>query len=424
MDIENLVSGIKNANVKEYIEESIKSYNSGSFRASITYIWLAIFIDINQKIEQLAILGEQEAIAIIHKIEKIRKDNNIQEMLSFERDILTIAKEKFNLFDDITMVDLKRIQEDRNRSVHPLLSYEGLLYKPSAEQARTHLINAYTKLLNEPNVYGKSVINRLFELIYSTIFPIDYTKAKIVLESSYLKSPKDSLLNNFTIAMLKQYLKEPLEFRQKNAIENTLKYLLEKERGKIEHIIGNKLPTIIDITNSYELLQILRLIPLDNYFYNLFDDAQKILINNFIKSCPPGNLDMLDKLANIPDIGTFAETRINYYTSRKELFEYIDEIPWGIPKSIRNIITKEYVNSDNFDLANGFARVVIATIPEMNKDELIELIIGMGKNRQVSNSFQAKSILHKIFNTKKFEDDEFMSIIKENDLENKLENLN
>jgi hypothetical protein len=419
MDIENFVSGIKNANVKEYIEESIKSYNSGAFRASITYIWLAIFIDINQKIEQLSILGEQEAIAIIQKIEKIRRDNNIQEMLIFERDILTIAKEKFNLFDDITMVDLKRIQEDRNRSVHPLLSYEGLLYKPSADQARTHLINAYTKLLNEPNVYGKSAIDRLFELIYSSMFPIDYPKAKIVLESSYLKSPKDSLLNNFTIAMLKQYLKEPLEFRQENGIEKTLRYLFEKERGKIENIISNKLPSIINITNNNELLKLLKLILLDNYFYNLFDDAQKILINNFTRSCPSGNLDMLDRLAEIPDIGTFAKTRIKN-TNRKELFDYIDETPWLIPKSIRKIITKEYVNSDNFDLANGFARVVIATIPEMEKDELIELIIGIGKNSQVLNSFQAGSVLRKINNTKIFNDDEFMSIIKENDLENRV----
>jgi hypothetical protein len=419
MDIENFVSGIKNVNVKEYIEEAIKSYNSGAFRASITYIWLAVFIDINQKIEQLSVLGEQEAVTIIHKIEQIRKENNIQEMLFFERDILNIAKEKFNLFDDITMIDLKRIQEDRNRSVHPLLSYEGLLYKPSAEQARTHLLNAYTKLLNEPNVYGKSVIDRLFELIYSTIFPIDYTKAKIVLESSYLKSPKDSLLNNFTIAILKQYLKEPLEFHQENAIGNTLSYLFEKDRGKIENIIGDKLPTIVNIANNNELLKILKLILIDNYFYNLFDDAQKILINNFIKDCPSGNLDILDKLTKIPDIGIFAETRINY-TSRKELFEYIDEVPWSIPKSIRKVITKQYVMSINYDLANGFARVVIETIPEMEKGELIELIIGIGKNDQVSNSFQAGNVLRKIINTRKFNNDEFMNIIKENDLENRL----
>ena len=48
----------------------------------------------------------------------------------------------------------------------------------------------------------------------------------------------------------------------------------------------------------------------------------------------------------------------------------------------------------------------------------------MGKNRQVSNSFQAESVLHKIFSTKKFIDDEFISIIKDNDLENRLSNLN
>ena len=167
MNIEDYTNGITNDNVKEHIEEAIKSYNSGSYRASITYIWLAVIMDINQKVEQLAILGEKEAKIIVQKIEKIRKENNIQEMLAFEREILKTAKDTFSLFDDIVFVDLKRIQEDRNRSVHPLLSYEGTLYKPTAEQARTHIINAYNKLLNEPNVYGKSAINGLFELIYS-----------------------------------------------------------------------------------------------------------------------------------------------------------------------------------------------------------------------------------------------------------------
>jgi hypothetical protein len=219
MNIESFTSNINNSNVKEYLEEAINSYNSGSYRASITYTWLAIFMDINQKIDQLAILGEKEAINIVQNIEQIRKDNNISEMLIFERGILDIAKNKFSLFDDITMVDLSRIQEDRNRSVHPLLSYEGTLYKPTAEQARTHIINAYNKILNEPNVYGKSSIDRLFELIYSPIFPIDYTKVKIVLNSSYLKSPKESLLKNFIISLLKQYFKEDLDSRQKKGLK-------------------------------------------------------------------------------------------------------------------------------------------------------------------------------------------------------------
>jgi hypothetical protein len=266
MNINSYTDGIINIDVKEYMEEAINSYNSGSYRASITYTWLAVFMDINHKIEQLSILGDPEAINIITKIEKIRKDNSIQEMLIFERDILNIANTSFNLFDDIVKIDLKRIQEDRNRSVHPLLSFEGVLYKPTAEQARTHLINAYNKLLIEPNVYGKSVIDRLFELIYSSIFPIDYEKAKIVLSSSYLKLPKDSLLRNFTISLLKQHIREPLDFKQKKGIENTITYLLEYNRGKIENIIAEKLPAIIDFTKYEELQKLMELILIDTFF--------------------------------------------------------------------------------------------------------------------------------------------------------------
>ena len=419
MNIESYTNSIKNENVKEYMVEAINSYNSGSFRASITYTWLAIFMDINQKIEQLSILGEQEAINIIQKIEKIRKDNNIQEMLSFEKDILNTAKENFSLFDDITLIDLKRIQEDRNRSVHPLLSYEGVLYKPTAEQARTHIINAYSKLLNEPNVYGKSVINRLFELIYSTIFPMDYTKAKIVLDSSYLKSPKESLLRNFTISLLKQYVKETLDFHKRISINNTLKYLFENNRGKIENVIADKLSSIITFTNNDELMKLFDLILIDVSFYSLFDDAHKILINNFIDKFPSGKLEMLADLTMIPDISKYVELRINK-TETNELYEYV-EIPFGTKKPIRKLIVARYIASETFEQANAFASVIVAIISEMEKDEIINLILGIASNGQVSSSFQVGKVLRAIRHTKEFSDAEFISILTENNLEHLLQ---
>jgi len=419
MNVEDYTNGISNINVREYIEEAIKSYNSGSYRASITYIWLSVFMDINQKIEQLSVLGEPEAIKIIKEIEKIREINNIPEMLVFEKSILNTAKDKFNLFDDVVMIDLKRIQEDRNRCVHPLLSYEGTLYKPTAEQARTHIINAYNLLLNEPNVYGKSAITRLFELIYSKIFPVVYSKAKIVLDSSYLKSPKESLLRNFTIALLKEYIKEPLDFHQKFGIQNTFKYLFEYNRGKIENVITDKLPTIINFPNDDELIKLLELMNIDTFFYNTLDEAKKILVKNFIENCPSGNLDLLNDLMKIPEIRKTAKRRI-LRTDRKECIKYISEVPFMVPKIIREVIIKRYIGSDSFDEANSFASVVIHSIPDMEKEEMIAIIEGIANNRQISNSIQVENVLRKILSTKKFNETEFQSILDDNHLKKKI----
>jgi hypothetical protein len=220
-------------------------------------------------------------------------------MIKFEREILISSKSKFSLFDDTALIDLRRIQEDRNRSVHPLFSYDGLLYQPTAEQARTHLINAYNKLLNEPNVYGKAVIDRLFELIYSSVFPVDYSKAKVVLEGSYLKYPKDSLLRNFVISLLKQYIKENLGATKVWAIENTIKFLFEKNRGKVEDILNEKLSSIIDFTDTDELFRLVKLFKVDSVFFSVFDEAKKVLIKNFINQFPAGNAEFLINLLDI-----------------------------------------------------------------------------------------------------------------------------
>jgi hypothetical protein len=418
MNIDDFIKGIESIYVKEYLQDAINAYNAGSYRASITYTWLSVFMDIYQKIEQLSITGEQEAINIVNKIDKIRKENNIPEMLKLERNILNVAKDKFNLIDDIAFIDLQRIQEDRNRCVHPLLSYDGALYQPTPEQARTHLINAYNKLLNEPNVYGKAVIDRLFELIYSSLFPFDYEKAKIVLDSGYLKSPKESLLRNFTISLLKQNITENLDVKKLFGVRNTIKYLLGKYRGKIESIIADKLPVIIDFTKNDEMLRLMNLFCVDRFFYDFFDDAKKILIKGFIDNMPTGNVELLAELLFIDDISSNVKVRINQ-TERKELY---DIVPFGVPKVIRKLIIKCYITSGEFNVANSFAAVVINTISEMERDEIIELINGIATNSQVSYSFQVGTVLRKIQSSKIITEGEFLKLINDNNLGDKLEN--
>jgi hypothetical protein len=416
MQLEDFIIGIHNTHIKEYLTEAINSYNAGSYRACITYTWLAVFIDINNKIEQLSMLGEQEATNIVNLIEKIRKENNIPEMLKFEREILALSKNRFSLFDDITLIDLQRIQEDRNRSVHPLFSYDGSLYRPTAEQARAHLINAYNKLLSEPNVYGKAVIDRLFELLYSSVFPIDYSKAKVVLEGSYLKSPKDSLLRNFVISLLKQYLKEDLEITKIWAIENTIKFLLEKNRGKTESVLNEILSNIVDFANAEELFKLINLFKVDSVFFSVFDDAKKVLVKNYIEQFPIGNIELLIDLLDIKEISSNIEFRVEQVT-RDELY---DITPFLIPKILRKKIVKEYIDSDNFDQANSFARVVITAIPEMQKDEIEILISGIANNGQVSGSWQVGAVLHKVLSNKKFDEGECLNIINANNLGYKL----
>jgi hypothetical protein len=175
------------------------------------------------------------------------------------------------------------------------------------------------------------------------------------------------------------------------------------------------LPSIINFSDNDELIKLLELIHSDSYFYLLFDDAKKILIKNFIEDCPPDNLDLLADLIKIEDIAQVVKLRINK-SKRFEFINYI-EIPLGTRKIIREAIIENYLNSNNFDEANGFSGVVITIIPEMEKDELINLVKGISNNRQISNSFQVANVLRKIKSTKIFDDPEFINVWNESSLD-------
>ena len=62
IELEDLLTKCTDKNSKIYIEEAIKSYKNGAYRACINSTWLAVFTNIIYKIEQLALLNDSNAI--------------------------------------------------------------------------------------------------------------------------------------------------------------------------------------------------------------------------------------------------------------------------------------------------------------------------------------------------------------------------
>jgi hypothetical protein len=208
-----------------------------------------------------------------------------------------------------------------------------------------------------------------------------------------------------------------LEITKIWAIENTIRFLLEKNRGKTESVLNEKLSNVIDFTNTDELFRLVKLFKVDSVFFNVFDEAKKILIKNFIDHFPSGNVEFLIDLLDLKEISSNIEFRIKQ-TERKELY---DIIPFSIPKILREKIIEEYINSNSFDQANSFTRVIINAIPEMQKDEIETLISGIANNGQVANSWQVDAVLRKVLSNKNITEEECLNIINANDLGDRLE---
>jgi hypothetical protein len=199
IDLDELLTTCRTEEAKSYVAEAVASYKAGAFRACIVATWIAIVYDLISKIRELALGGDAEALKLTTELAKLQPkiesgdQGSIKRILEIEREIVEIANDKFAFFEGQQVIDLKRLQDDRNRCAHP--TYQGAeIYKPSAELARMHLVHAVHHVLANPPVQGKAATEQIVRLVESSLFPIDIDQAKSQLKLGDMERPKESLV--------------------------------------------------------------------------------------------------------------------------------------------------------------------------------------------------------------------------------------
>jgi hypothetical protein len=205
-NLDELVLLCRDERARTYIEEAVACYRSGAYRSAIVATWIAVCYDIIDKLRELSLAGNGAATQQTELVELGRATNDFSMSLRFERDILTLAKEQFDLISPPEYLDLCRLQEDRNRCAHPTLISQDQGFNPSGELARLHIRSAVIHLLQHQPVQGQYALDRLVSEVYSEYFPTSKEKAIQAFSSGPLKRPRDSLVRNFLLVLLKQIL--------------------------------------------------------------------------------------------------------------------------------------------------------------------------------------------------------------------------
>jgi len=188
-DLDELVLSCRTEEARSYISEAVACFKAGAFRASIVASWIAIVYDLLAKIKELALGGDAQAQQITDEVAGLQpgveRGNQaaIRRILEIERDIVETTNDKFGFFDGPQIIDLRRIQDDRNRCAHPTYQGTDQPYSPSAELARAHLVHAIRHVLAVPPVQGKAATAHIIRLVESNFFPIDVAQAKVQLRS-------------------------------------------------------------------------------------------------------------------------------------------------------------------------------------------------------------------------------------------------
>ncbi len=170
-DLEELVLKCRNDASRGHIQEALSCYRAQAYRSSIVSTWIAVVYDFVDKLRDLSIMGDVNAQHRLREFETICQSHDVAKSLVFERHILHMAKDEFELLSELEYDELSRLLNDRHKCAHPSMHDAMEPYRPTAEAARYHLCNAVDLFLQHPPAQGKAALDRLTSDLDRPFYP-------------------------------------------------------------------------------------------------------------------------------------------------------------------------------------------------------------------------------------------------------------
>lgn len=395
-DLDELVLCCRSETARDYIGEAVRCYRSGAFRACILSTWVAVVYDFVEKFRELSIGGDKQAKDILDKYESIHSSGDLDEALKFERTLLSVCKDSFELITPQEFIDLERLQKDRNRCAHPNLIRLGEIYLATPELARSHLRNAVEHLLQRPPKVGKAAVDQLFREVQSDYFPVDPKQAIEVLKRGPLAFPKDNLLREFLLGITSAALSGDLSIQEVSkrfsAIRATFDFHREKSLGLVKTHFPKVLEKTPDTGLKYLLALLARLPDIETAIYS----GLQARLFRYIEICPSGELCVVLNAAFRTEL--FKERASNRVATLDEdsVIAYLASrssvIP--VPIVVRSIIL--YGSSLSFADANKKAEnLIFPILSQLTREHVLMIFDIAGKNDHVVGSFAFIEFLDK-----------------------------
>jgi hypothetical protein len=404
VDLEVLLIRCRQERAKTYIKEAIACYHAGAYRAAVISTWIAVVYDFVGKLDQLALAGDKNATTLLEDFKKICSAHDIVRSLEFERSVPRCARSTFELISEIEFQNLTRLWEERHRCAHPSMISGDEVYDPGPETARYHLRNAIESLLQHEPSQGKHALDRIFADLDSDLFPESVEEVVVRLQGGPLRSPRQSLLRNYVMALLKTLLVEQPQpaggliarIRQESEIARRQERIIQSlsaihrlHPSRVNDVFKADLPVILSRTEDSRIGRLVRLIAGVRETLDAIPEAQLQRIEAFVRQMPVSDIDRaLPASWSVEWLRPAAKERIDKLlpTEWGRLKGRI-EVDW-LPYAI-----KCYQSSADFEGANAIAAAALVPhAPDISKEQAAE-IIACASNAQVRYSFGFVDVL-------------------------------
>jgi hypothetical protein len=411
-DLDELVLLCRDDKARVYIAEAVACYRAGAFRSAIVATWIAVCYDIIDKLRELALAGDKAAEQYIKKIEQARSSTDFSAALKIERELLDLARDQFELISHLEHVDLYRLQEDRNRCAHPSLISEDQAFHPSGELARLHIRSAVLHLLQHQPVQGKYALERLLREVNSQYFPTEADKAAAALSSGPLKRPRESLVRNFMIVLVKDIVNPPVDWKPRNRALAALGAVKQMHHSIFQKTIGEQLPLIFRSLPDETLIRAIDILQAVDCWYILPNDVRSKM-ERFVDGLPSEKFIYIESILNYAPLREHAEGRARR-ASREDL---LSAPFWNFPAVVSDRVVDLYLACPNYAQANELGlRVVSMYAADFSADQQRRILSGIHKNSQLLYSVELSTVISSLRQTKRISPEEFEKLLESNGL--------
>lgn len=386
-DLDELIQKIRSSYVKEYVTEALTAYRAGAYRAAVATTWVAVCIDIIEKIRELSLAGDAQVRRLETELDNITMDD-VRAMQNFENKLITIASKDLQFISHFEEIQLERIRQDRNFCVHPTFQTEGKHINISPEVARNHLVNACNALFIHAPTKGKVFIEEIYNRITEPSFPSDAEKVHIILSSDhFLGRARPSLIRNLAIVLLKRLFSDP----QKIEISLIAKIVASlKSIGRISHehyrsAMQDCLCRLLVSANELQFKRIFPFLKENPDCWSVLDTTTRIRAEEAVQTFDANGFVKYQ----LPQVSEcIGSLRIPIYNklSSFEVTEQITVVGSSPTPVFKDKAIELFVSSGSFNSAHDRGQsILLPNADFFNKDDIKSILDGSLENRRFAN---------------------------------------
>lgn len=239
-DLETLAASVRDEATRAQVVEVVRAYQAGAFRAAIISTWVAVALDLVSKLRELAADGDAAAAAEVATLDGAITGGNLGTLQKFENNLLTLAKDAFELISQRDFDVLSRLQADRNVCAHPAFVAPDEVFDPTSELARSHIAAAVDAVLRHPPVPGKKIVARFKAEIGGVAWPTGVRELVEYLRANFFGAQRESAKRQLAQLVVKCSIGLP------PSVPNPVR--LSQQYARAAHALNEIDPALLELT--------------------------------------------------------------------------------------------------------------------------------------------------------------------------------